>query len=168
MHSERPARSQARLELEDDGRRESTLERLDRNTVELLNELRVAGTGIQVILAFLLVVPFNNGWRRVTSFERYDYFATLVSMALAAVLLIAPSIYHRILFRCAQKEYIVTVGNTMAILAMGFMTLGLTGVLVLISGYVFGTVAAAVAGALTATFVTALWFVIPLHRRSRI
>jgi O-antigen/teichoic acid export membrane protein len=152
----------------EDGRDESSLERLDRNTTELLNELRVAGTGIQVMLAFLLVVPFNAGWRRVNSFDRYAYYVTLLCMALAAVLLIAPSIYHRILFRRAQKAYIVAVGNRLAILAMAFMTVGLTGVIVLISDVVFGAAVAVIAGVLTAITVSVLWFVIPLGRRSNI
>jgi hypothetical protein len=84
-------------------RNESQPERLDRNTVELLNELRVAGAGIQVMFAFLLVLPFNKGWTRVDSFERTVYFVTLLVVAVAAFLLMAPPIHHRLLFRARDR-----------------------------------------------------------------
>jgi Family of unknown function (DUF6328) len=74
----------------DDGREETQLEQLDRNTNELVQEMRVAAVGIQVLLAFLLVVPFQTGWKNVTSFDRHEYFVTLVSIAIAAARLIAP------------------------------------------------------------------------------
>jgi hypothetical protein len=153
-------------EANDDGERhETSLERLDRNTVELLNELRVAGTGIQVLFAFLLIVPFNAGWRKVSSFERYDYFVTLICVATAAALLIAPSVHHRLLFRRGEKAYLVSVGNTFVIVASVFLSVGLTGILVLISDFLFGGTAAAVVGALTALFLAVVWFALPLQRR---
>ena len=93
----------AATETRNDGRAESPNERLDRNQIELLNELRVAGTAIQVLLAFLLVVPFDSRFERLSSFERYDYFATLLCIAVAAVLLIALSIHHRLLFRLVYR-----------------------------------------------------------------
>ena len=96
-------------------RDESTLETLDRNTIELLNELRVASTGIQTMFAFLLIVPFNTGFNRTSSFERVDYFVSLLCIGLAAVLLIAPSIHHRLLFRQHQKSYLIRIGNRAAI-----------------------------------------------------
>src|SRR5262249_18261738 len=98
-------------------RHESELERLDRNTIELLNELRVASTGIQVLFAFLLVVPFNTGFSKLTSFDRYCYFVTLLCLAAAATLLIAPSMHHRLLFRQKEKDYLVRVGTRLAIVA---------------------------------------------------
>jgi len=150
-----------------DQRDETKLERLDRNTIELLNELRVAGTGVQVLFAFLLIVPFNNRWSKVSSFGRYDYFVTLLCVAIAAVLLIAPSIHHRLLFRQRQKEFIVEVGNKLAIVAAAFLTVGLTGILVLISDFVFHGATAAVVGVSTAGFVIGVWFAIPLYRRAR-
>jgi O-antigen/teichoic acid export membrane protein len=148
-------------------RNESPLERLDRNTVELLNELRVAGTGIQVLFAFLLIVPFNAGWRRVSSFERYDYFVTLLCVAIAATLLIAPSVHHRLLFRRGEKEYLVSISNRFLIVASVFLSVGLTGILVLITDFLFGGAAAAVVGTLTALFLATVWFAIPLQRRQR-
>jgi O-antigen/teichoic acid export membrane protein len=148
-------------------RNESPLERLDRNTVELLNELRVAGTGIQVLFAFLLIVPFNAGWRRVSSFERYDYFVTLLCVAIAATLLIAPSVHHRLLFRRGEKEYLVSISNRLLIVASVFLSVGLTGILVLITDFLFGGAAAAVVGTLTALSLATVWFAIPLQRRRR-
>jgi Family of unknown function (DUF6328) len=82
----------SREQAQDDGRDESQPERLDRNQIELLNELRVAGTGIQVLLAFLLVAPFDSRFERLSSFERYDYFVSLLCIAVAAALLIAPAL----------------------------------------------------------------------------
>lgn len=150
-----------------DKRNETELQRLDRNTIELVNELRVAGTGVQVLFAFLLIVPFNNRWTKVTAFERYDYYVTLLCVAVAAVLLIAPSVHHRLLFRRGQKEFIVQLGSRLAVVAAAFLAVGLTGILVLISDFVFSGTAAAVVGLCSAVVVTSLWFVVPLTRRRR-
>jgi uncharacterized protein DUF6328 len=151
----------------DDDREETTDEKLDRNTIELLNELRIAGSGIQILFAFLLVVPFNAGWTKTTSFERAVYFVTLVLVAVAAVLLLAPPIHHRLLFRHHEKSYLVTSGNRLAIAGMAFLALGFTGILVLLSDYVVGGVAPIVAGVVTLTAVGGLWFAMPLVRRAR-
>src|SRR5205085_5963341 len=110
----------------DKSREETELQRLDRNTVELLNELRVAAAGVQVMLAFLLVVPFNARWSRVSSFDRVDYFVTLLCVSSAAVLLIAPSMQHRLLFQRGEKPYLVQVGNRSAIAGGAFLAVGLT------------------------------------------
>ena len=151
----------------DDGRDETTLEQLDRNTIELLNELRVASTGIQVMFGFLLIVPFNNGFRRVSSFEKNVYFVTLLCVAVASVLLIAPSIQHRILFRQRQKAYLVSVANRLAIVAGVFLGLGFTGILVLVSDFVIGGAAAVIVGVLAVAGIGILWFAVPIVRRLR-
>lgn len=153
------------IEAADDERNETPLQRLDRNTVELVSEMRVAAIGIQVLFAFLLVVPFNAGWRKVSSFDRYDYFVTLLCIAIAAALLIAPSIHHRLLFRRRQKAFLVEVGNQLMIAAMVFLAVGLTGILVLVSNVVLGSVAATVVGIIAAIAVAALWFGVPFVRR---
>jgi O-antigen/teichoic acid export membrane protein len=152
----------------DDGRHESEMERLDRNTVELLNELRIAAVGIQVLFAFLLIVPFNTGFKQVSSFDRYVYFVTLLCIAIAAALLIAPSIHHRLLFRRRQKAYLVRLGTQLIIVGMLFLTVGLTGILVLISHVLWGGTTAAVVGVCAALGVSGLWFAIPLHRRHKL
>lgn len=143
-------------------RDETAAERLDRNTIELLNELRVAGTGIQVMFGFLLIVPFNTGWRHVSSFERSVYFVTLLCVAVSAVLLLAPSIHHRILFRHGEKPYLISVANRLAILAMIFLAAGFTGILVLIADVVAGGLAPMVVGVFAAVAIAALWFALPI------
>ena len=148
-------------------RDELPTERLDRNSAELMAQLRVAGTGIQVLLAFLLVVPFNARWSQATAFDRYVYFVTLLCMAAAAVLLIAPSVHHRVLFRHGEKSYLVTMGNRLAIIAMALVTVGLTGILLLISNVLFGGVTAAIVAAVALVGVVTLWFGVPLHQSQR-
>ncbi len=150
-----------------DDRNETSDEQLDRNTIELLNELRVAGAGIQIMLAFLLVVPFNTGWKRTSSFERTDYFLTLAWVAVAAFLLMAPPIQHRLLFRHHEKRYLVTMGNRFAIAGMACLALGFTGILVLLSDYVVGGIAPIITGVLTLAITGGLWFVMPLVQRFR-
>jgi hypothetical protein len=152
----------------EDGRDETTLEQLDRNTIELLNELRVASTGIQVMFGFLLIVPFNSAFRRVSSFEKTVYFVTLLCVASSSVLLIAPSIQHRILFRRGEKDFVVRTANALAIIAMVFLGVGFTGILVLLSDFVVGGVAPIIIGVVAASGIGTLWFAVPLaHRLTR-
>lgn len=145
-----------------DQRDETAAERLDRNTIELLNELRVAGTGIQVMFGFLLIVPFNKGWSKVSSFGRTDYFVTLLCVAIAAVLLLAPSIHHRILFRHGEKRYLVAMANRLAIVAMVFLGAGFTGILILIADVVAGGLGPLLLGVVAAVGIATLWFGLPL------
>lgn len=148
-----------------DHREESPGQRLDRNTIELLNELRVASTGIQVMFAFLLVVPFNKGWHRVDGFERTVYFVTLLIVACAAFLLMAPAIHHRILFRQGQKPFLVRIANDLAIAGMTLLAVGFVGILVLLADFVLGGAAPLIIGAAAAAFVGGLWFAVPILRR---
>jgi hypothetical protein len=154
-----------RSEEAEQDRDETTPERLDRNTVELLNELRIAGTGIQVMFAFLLIVPFNTGWKLVDGFERTVYFVTLLVVALSAFLLMAPPIHHRLLFRHGEKPFLILVGNYMAIGGMACLGLGFVGILVLVSDVVVGGAAPVVVGVLAAALIAGLWFGLPLLRR---
>lgn len=149
----------------DDERGESHPERLDRNTTELISELRVAGTGIQVLFGFLLIVPFNAGFRHPSSFERVIYFVSLICVAVAAALLIAPTIHHRLLFRRAQKAYLLRVGTRFVVVALSFLSVGLTGIMILLANVVFGTAAAAVVGPGAAAVLGSIWFAMPLARR---
>lgn len=158
------SRQAAEPEDSDPDRDETQAERLDRNEIELLNELRVAGTGIQVLFAFLLIVPFNVGWKQFSTFDRDVYFVTLMCIAAATVLLIAPSVQHRILFRHGEKSYLVWLGTRVTIIASAFLGFGLTGILVLISNFVLGTLAAVLVGTFAAVGLAAVWFVVPLRR----
>jgi Kef-type K+ transport system membrane component KefB len=145
--------------------KESEAERLDRNLIELLNELRVTGTGIQVLLAFLLIVPFNSGYKHLTSFDKHVYFVALLCMASSTMFLIAPSVHHRLLFRHGQRPFIIAVANELAIIGMILLAFGLVAIMVLLSNVVFGTAAAVAVGGLAALLVGGLWFLIPLARR---
>jgi hypothetical protein len=154
-----------RSEEDEAQRDETTPQRLDRNTIELLNELRIAGTGIQVMFAFLLILPFNAGWKQVDGFERTVYFITLLVVALAAFLLMAPPIHHRLLFRHGEKRFLIRVGNYMAISGMACLGLGFIGILVLVSDVVVGGAAPAVVGILAGAVIGGLWFALPLIRQ---
>jgi hypothetical protein len=146
-------------------RDESREERLDRNTVELLNELRVAATGIQVMFAFLLVVPFNSRWSSVDSFERTVYFVDLCLVAVAAFLLMAPAIHHRILFRHGEKPFLLRTANGLAISGMVCLGLGFVGILMFVTDVVVGGIATTLVAALAGVVVAGLWFALPLARR---
>lgn len=147
-----------------DTRHETALERLDRNLEELTGELRVVVTGVQVLFAFLLIVPFNVGFAHVGDFERTVYFVTLLLTALATVCTIAPSAQHRFLFRHDDKQQIVFTSNRVVIAGLGFLALAMCGCLLLVTNKLFGLTA----GVLTAVFgalpFAALWFVVPIRR----
>lgn len=146
-------------------RGEAPKERLDRNETELMTELRVAGAGVQILFGFLLVVPFNTRWTAVSSFDRDVYFVALICVATAAVLLIAPMVHHRLLFREGEKGYLVKVGNRSAIVAMVFLSVGLIAILVLISNVVFGGATPIIVGIVAAPALGWLWFGVALIER---
>jgi hypothetical protein len=149
----------------DSGRDESEGERLDRNLGELLQELRVALPGVQVLFAFLLAVPFQQGFTKITSFQRDVYFATLLLTAISAVLLISPSAYHRLTFRYQQKRQLVFYSNRFAIVGLGFLALAMTGAIMLITDVLFGTTATVVTSAAAVAVFAFFWFALPLKRR---
>ena len=149
-------------------RRESEKERLDRNLTELLGELRVALPGVQVLFAFLLAVPFNNRFGKVTSFERTTYFVTLVTTAIAAGLLIAPSALHRVMFRQDDKRYIVFTANRLAIAGFAFLGVAMTSAMLLVSHFLYGTGAAIAVASVAAVLFFTLWYLVPLMRRRQI
>ena len=139
------------------GRDETEEERLDRNLGELLQELRVALPGVQVLFAFLLAVPFQQHFTKITEFEKRVYFATLLLTAISAALLIAPSAYHRLTFRYQQKHRLVFIANRLAIAGLGVLALAMTCAVMLITDVLFGTVATIVTVAVVfAMFVAAL------------
>jgi Family of unknown function (DUF6328) len=147
-------------------REESEEERLDRNLNELLQELRVALPGVQVLFAFLLVVPFQQGFTKVTPFQERVYFVALLCTAICAALLISPTAYHRMLFRKQQKHELVFLANRMALIGLGFLALALTATILLITDVVFGaTETVAVVTALAFLLYLLFWFLLPLRRR---
>jgi hypothetical protein len=146
------------------GRNETEKERLDRNLQEMLGELRVALPGVQVLFAFLLVVPFNQGFEDVTSFQKGIYFATLLLTASSAICLIAPSVHHRIEFRRQNKAQIVEVGNKIVIAGLGLLATAITGAVLFVTDVLYGGTTTVVVGAGLALGFGVLWYVIPLRR----
>jgi uncharacterized membrane protein (GlpM family) len=147
------------------GREESEGERLDRNLAELLQELRVALPGVQVLFAFLLAVPFQQNFTKITPFEEKVYFATLVCTAISAALLISPTAYHRLTFHLQQKKELIFVSNRLSIVGLGFLALAMTGAIVLITDVLFGGLATVLFGVAAATMFALLWGLLPLRRR---
>jgi hypothetical protein len=152
----------------DSGRDETEEERLDRNLSELLQELRVALPGVQVLFAFLLAVPFQQGFEKITPFQKGAYFGTLVCTAISAVMLISPTAYHRLTFRYQQKRRLVYYSNRFSIIGLGFLALAMTGAIMLITDVLFGTAATVAMTAATVLVFGFFWFGLPLQRRFRL
>jgi Na+/melibiose symporter-like transporter len=162
MSEEKPAEK----ERNSSGRDETEEERLDRNLGELLQELRVALPGVQVLFAFLLAVPFQQNFTKVSDFDKKMYFVTLLLTALSAALLIAPSAYHRLTFRYQQKHRLVFVSNRLAIIGLGVLALAMTCAILLVTNVLFGTVATTVVTTvLVLMMFVVLWAVLPLKQR---
>jgi hypothetical protein len=147
-----------------DGRPETAHERSDRNLSELTGELRVVVTGVQVLFAFLLVVPFDSRFGRLDSFERGTYFTTLLLAAAAAVCTIAPSAQHRVLFRHDDKAYLVQSATRLALAGLVFLALAMCGALGLVATLLFGAALGVVTAAATALAFGLLWFALPMRR----
>jgi hypothetical protein len=147
------------------GRDESEGERLDRNLGELLQELRVALPGVQVLFAFLLAVPFQQGFTKITPFQERVYFVTLLLTAISAALLIAPTAYHRMTFRKQQKHHLVFLANRFSIIGLACLALAMTGAILLITDVMFSTTAAIVASVAASLVFFLFWFALPLQRR---
>ncbi|HEV2980348.1 MAG TPA: DUF6328 family protein [Solirubrobacteraceae bacterium] len=148
-----------------DLRNETEFERYDRNLTELLGELRVALPGVQVLFAFLLVVPFNQRFGTVSIFERDLYLVTLLLTWAACVLLIAPTIVHRLHFRLGDKAYVVRAANRLMIVGLTVFAAAMTLAVLLVTNYLFDPV---VAGATTAVVVAGfaiVWFLLPIRAR---
>ena len=149
----------------DDG--EDRSERLDRELIELLNELRVALPGVQVLFGFLLVVPFSQGWSRVTETQRTVFFATFVATAIATALLIAPSAQHRILWRARDKEALLRRANALALGGTVFLAAAVTGAVWVVTDVIYHRTPTALVTAGVAGLFLWIWFAAPLIRRAR-
>jgi hypothetical protein len=150
------------------GRIESEEERADRNLSDLLQELRVALPGVQVLFAFLLTVPFTQRFEDLSDFEEKLYFGVLIAVALATVMLAAPTAGHRILFRRQQKEFIVTISNTLALIGLSLLAVAMCGALALISDFIFGTTTAVITTIVMAAAFIGFWFLGPIRRRTQL
>ena len=139
--------------------------RADRNLEELLGGLRVALPGVQLIFAFLLIVPFQNGWSEITDPERTVYFLTLLCTAASAVLLIAPTARQRMRFRGGDKEWIVVSSHRLAVGGLALLGLAMVGVVLLIGMVVYDVLPAAIFAGMLMIAIVWIWFLVPLRRR---
>jgi hypothetical protein len=144
---------------------ESEKDRLDRELIELLNELRVALPGVQVLFAFLLILPFQQGFQDTSPEDRVVYTLALLSSALAAAFLIAPSMYHRLNFRRGMKEEILFDSNRLLIAGVICTAIGVACAVYLIVDVLYGGVPAVIATLGTLIVYAALWIGLPLARR---
>jgi Family of unknown function (DUF6328) len=144
------------------GSDEDRTERVSRELIELLNELRVALPGVQVLFAFLLAVPFAQGFTRVTDFQRALFFVVMTLTALSAALLIAPSAWHRLRFRQRDKERILRVSNKMSIAGLGSLALAMTGAVMLIADFIYSPTLTIISGIVAGGVFALLWYVLPL------
>jgi hypothetical protein len=151
----------------DADRNETAAERADRNMMELLQELRVATTGVQVLFAFLLAVPFAQGFAEVTDFQKQVYFATLLLSCAATGFLIAPSPYHRLNFQQRDKKNIVDASSRLAVIGIALLALAMTGAVMLITDVLFSSTTATITVIGIGLMFIVLWFVLPLMRRAQ-
>jgi predicted membrane channel-forming protein YqfA (hemolysin III family) len=142
-------------------------ERLDRELIEFLNELRVVLPGVQVLFAFLLTVPFTNQFSKITNGQRQVFFATFLCTTAATVLLIAPSAYHRLRWREYDKEQMLRTSNRLSIAGLAFLSFALLGAAFLVTDLLFQATAAAVVTTAVASFFAWFWWGLPLTRKLR-
>jgi cation transport ATPase len=148
-------------------RSEEEQERLNRQMTELLNELRVAMPGVQVLFAFLLTVPFQQGFEKVNGFQRDVYFVALLAAATATAFLIAPSAYHRIAFQTHAKPRIIRVGTLQFVCGLAALAIAMNCAILLVTDVLFHAGTVVVTVAITGSLFAWLWFGVGLWRRLR-
>jgi hypothetical protein len=144
---------------------ESEQERLDRQLDQLLNELRVAMPGVQVLFAFLLAVPFQQRFGQVTDFQKNVYFVTLLAATAASALFIAPTAFHRLMFKARDKPHLIALSSKFAVAGLACLAIAMNGAVLLVSDVLFDSTTVTVTVAVTASLYIGLWFVLGLVRR---
>ena len=150
-----------------DGRGEGPLQRADRNMIELLQELRVAQTGVQILFAFLLTLSFTNRFSSIDEVQRWTYVVTLLCSVLTAGLFVAPAAVHRVTFRRGVKAETVQLGHRLFTLGLGALALTLTGSVLLVLDVAVGLSFAITCAVVVCIVLFLLWFALPmplLHR----
>jgi hypothetical protein len=142
-------------------------EKLNRELIELLNELRVALPGVQILFAFLLTVPFTQRFAEATDLQRDMYFFTFLCAAASTALLIAPSAYHRLTWRQHDKEHLLKISNGFSIAGTVFLAIAMSSTVFVVTDVLFEATAAALVAGATAAFYAGFWYVMPLVRRAR-
>jgi Family of unknown function (DUF6328) len=151
----------------DSDRTEDEQERLNRQMTELLNELRVAMPGVQVLFGFLLAVPFQQRFETVSPFQRDVYFVTLLAAATATAFLIAPSAYHRVAFQQQDKPNIIRIGTRQFVCGLAALAVAMNGAVLLVTDLLFRAPTVIVTVVCVASLFAWLWFGIGLWRRTR-
>ncbi len=146
---------------------ESRQERVNRELIELLTELRVALPGVQFLFAFLLVVPFSQGVDELTDFQRDVYLVALLAAAVATALLIAPAAQHRVLFRQRDKEALLRRSNRSAFEGLVVLAVAVCAALLLVVDVLFSRTLAWAISAAVAALLTWWWLAVPLWQRAR-
>ena len=146
---------------------ETSEERHNRELIELLNELRVALPGVQVLFAFLLAVPFANGFPKLGGLDRDIFFAAFIATALSTVLLIAPSSYHRLRWRQHDKERMLIISNALTIAGLFSLAVAITCTVFVITDFLFHRAWAATFTAFVAAAFLLLWYGLPLAAAMR-
>jgi len=144
---------------------ESEQERVNRELEQLLGELRVAMPGVQVLFAFLLTVPFQQRFAQATEFQRDVYFVTLLASAAASALFVAPTAYHRLMFRQRDKPMLVAISSKLALGGLACLAVAMNSAVLLVTDVLFGRTTAIVTVAATSTLFVGLWFVLGSVRR---
>jgi amino acid transporter len=148
-------------------RGETPLQRADRAYGEILQEIRVAQTGVQILFAFLLTLAFTNRFESVTQFQRVVYVITLLLCAAATALLIAPAAFHRVVYRRRLKQHLVRVANRLALAGLGFLVLAMVSAMLLILDVVTGPGWAFSLVAVVLIWFMTWWFIVPYRSRLR-
>jgi hypothetical protein len=153
--------------VDTDGRSESPAERADRNWNELLQELRVMQTGVQILTGFLLTLPFQPRFADLDDYQRTVYLILVVTSVAATALIVAPVSVHRALFRKQMKRHIVTLGDRLTRIALGVLALVMTGAALLVFDVVLGRTEGIVVGASVLVVLVIVWVVLPEVLRRR-
>src|SRR3712207_6243634 len=145
---------------------ETAKQRWDRNFADLLQELRVAQTGVQILFAFLLTLPFSARFEQTTPFQRDVYIVALLSAAFATAMIISPVAFHRALFRQGRKPELVRFAHRMASGGLAFMLIAMVASVLLITDFLLTLPAALIATGVTAAFFLTFWAALPFARRN--
>jgi len=151
---------------EGEGDGETKQERINRELIELLNELRVGLPGVQFLFAFLLIVPFQQTVDRITDFQRDVYFVSLLSAAVASALLIAPAAQHRVLFRQKEKETLLRRSHRSAFAGLLVLALAISSALLLVVDVLFSTTRAWLTAGAVAALLLWWWMLVPYWQRA--
>ncbi len=142
-------------------------EDLDRELIELLNELRVTLPGVQVLFAFLLIVPFSQRFEMINDLQKYAYIVALTFTALGSALLIAPTPYHRIRWRDQDKDAMLRLANRLALAGTVCVAIAMPCALFFVTDFLFKSPVPALLAALVIGVIVTFWYALPLERELR-